>query len=427
MWWGVLVACLGGFLFGFYMAVVSGALLFISSEFHFSLAEESAFVSILLLGAILGSSTGGYFTDWLGRKKALWSASCFLILGTLTLVSSKIYVVLLFARILQGIGIGVISVAVPLYLGEIAPIAKRGRAVSAYQLIMGLGILVAYIVNYSFTSTAHWQAMFLWGIFPALAFVIFLFFIPESPVWLFRKKQDLLAFQALQRLGLPSVEAPQLEKVIVRSKVLSFLCMIGILLSAFQQLTGINTVIYYAPRIFGEAGYTSSVSAVFATIILGIANLLGSWLSVWLLDRVGRKKLLLFGIVGMFIGLVSLSVFSFYEVSFIDKVSVASLLLYIFCFAMGPGPVVWVLLSEIYPPQIRDRAMSYSLLANWVCVYGILWTFPYLLQNMRIEGTFALYALLNVLGFLFIFKCFPETKQKGFQEIVNEFDKKLQD
>ncbi len=416
-------ACLGGFLFGYYMAIISGALLFISSTFQFSLAKESTFVSILLLGAILGSSMGGYLTDKIGRKKVFFIASSLLILGTLLLVETVPYFSLLAARVVQGLGIGLISVAVPLYLGEISATNQRGRVVCCYQIAMGLGILTAYIVNYFFTPTANWHSMFRMGWIPAFLQVICIFFIPESPLWLLGQKREDEALKSLKRLSLPWREEAELDQVQARPKVLKFLLFIGILLSVFQQITGINTIIYYAPRIFHDAGYTSELTAALATVSLGLVNLLGSFFSLWLLDRVGRKKLLLTGIIGMFVSLMSLSIFALYDVSFIDKLSIISLISYVLFFGIGLGPVTWVLLSEIYPPQIRDRAMSLCLFANWLCVYIVLLTFPYLLDWIRIEGTFAIYGIASLLAFLFVYKFFPETKQKTLAEIASLFDR----
>lgn len=416
-------AVLSGFLFGYYMAVISGALLFISSSFHFSLNSENLFVSSLLLGAILGSGTGGYLTNLLGRKKVFVLTALLLILGCLILISVTSYPILILARVIQGLAIGIISVVVPLYLGEIAPVAQRGGIVASYQLVMNLGILVAYLVNYGFTATGSWRMMFFVGLIPAILQLLFLFFIPESPLWLFRKNKIALANEALERLQLPppALTPAGPAGVKVKSKTLLFVLFVGILLSASQQLSGINAVIYYAPKIFHEAGYTSALSAMLATVALGLANLIGGLISVWILDRVGRRKLLLVGILGMLVSVMSLSALSFYNIPSMDKVSVAILIAYMLFFAVGPGPVTWVLLSEIYPSQIRDKAMTLSLVANWICIYLILWTFPYLFAWIKSFGTFGIYGLLNLAVFLFVFKYIPETKQKTFEEIFRLF------
>jgi sugar porter (SP) family MFS transporter len=418
----IATAVLSGFLFGYYMAIISGALLFISSAFRFSLNQESIFVSTLLFGAILGGSIGGYLTDLFGRKRVFMLTATLLILGCLILISATSYASLITARILQGIAIGIISVVVPLYLGEISPTAQRGGIVATYQMTMSIGILVAYLVNYGFTAGSNWQMMFLVGLIPALLQIAFLWFIPESPFWLFRKGKIALANKALKALGLPSsFEQGESKEFKISHKILSFILIIGILLSAFQQLSGVNVMIYYAPKIFHEAGYTSALSAMLATVSLGLANLIGCIISVCILDRVGRRILLLIGIVGMFTSLLCLCIFSFYNVSSMDKLSVVMLIVYMLFFAVGPGPVTWVLLSEIYPPQIRDRAMTFSLVANWVCVYLILLTFPYLFAWIKSFGTFGVYAALNLLGFLFVFKYIPETKNKKIFDICKLF------
>lgn len=405
------------------MAVISGALLFLSPAFDFSLVEEALFVSIILLGAIIGSVIGGYLTESLGRKKVFWLSSLLIAFSTIFLVSPLPYDCLVVARIIQGVAIGLISVVAPLYLGEIAPISHRGSIVSCYQLMITLGVLVAYLINYLFTSTGNWQMMFLVGLVPAVLQAFLLFFMPESPSWLFRHGKIALAQKVCQNLALQiPIERPKQYQKTIRRKTLLWILWIGALLSIFQQATGINTVIYYAPRIFQEAGYSSDLSAVFATVSLGISNFMGCVLSVWLLDRVGRRKLLLLGVFGMIIGLLSLSVFSFYDVPFIDKISVVSLFLYVFSFAIGLGPVTWVLIAELYPEDIRDKAIAFTVFAKWVCVYIILWTFPYLFSWGSISGTFGLYGAISLIAFLFIWKFLPETKQKSSDEIIEMFD-----
>jgi sugar porter (SP) family MFS transporter len=418
-------ACISGLLFGYYMAVISGALLFLSPAFQFSLGEETTFVSIILLGAIIGSIAGGYFTEHLGRKKVFWLTCLLIVFGTVLLVSLGSYPILLLARTVQGLGIGLISVVAPLYLGEIAPVARRGGIVSSYQLMMTLGSLLAYVINYLFTPTGNWQMMFLLGLIPALLQVLLLFFMPESPTWLFCKGQKDLAEKICQKLELCKVEekSKEMSKTVCR-KTYVWILWVGALLSVFQQVTGINTVIYYAPRIFQEAGYTSALSAVFATVSLGVSNFLGCLLSVWLLDRIGRRKLLLVGVFGMALGLFCLSIFSFYNVPFIDKISVVSLFVYVFSFAIGLGPVTWVLIAEIYPVHIREKAIAFAVLINWLCVYSILWTFPYLFSWIKISGTFGLYGAACIGTFFFIWKCLPETKQKSSEEIMELFEKK---
>ncbi|MBX9922828.1 MAG: sugar porter family MFS transporter [Rhabdochlamydiaceae bacterium] len=418
-------ACISGLLFGYYMAVISGALLFLSPEFHFSLGEETIFVSIILLGAIIGSIAGGYLTEYLGRKKVFWLTCLLISAGTIFLLFPASYSFLLLARVIQGTGIGLISVVAPLYLGEIAPTSHRGSIVSSYQLMMTLGALIAYVINCLFAPTGNWQMMFLLGLVPALLQALLLFFMPESPSWLFRKGQASLAAQVCLQLEIqtPKEVPKEIEKPI-RRKTLVWILWIGAMLSVFQQVTGINTIIYYAPRIFQEAGYTSALSAVFATVSLGASNFLGCLLSVWLLDRVGRKKLLLLGIFGMIVGLFCLSIFSFYNVPFIDKISVVSLFVYVFSFAIGLGPVTWVLIAEIYPAQIREKAIAFAVFSNWLCVYIILATFPYLFSWIKIPGTFGLYGGMCILAFFFIWRFLPETKQKSSEEIMEMFDKK---
>jgi MFS transporter, SP family, galactose:H+ symporter len=419
----IFTSSISGFLSGYYTAIISGAMRFIFKNFEFDLAKESSFVSVLLLGAILGSSVGGYLTHKLGRKKVFMLTCFLLVAGCLMLVDASNYRDLMFSRGMQGIGIGLISIVVPLYLSEIAPIDYRGGVVSVFQLMMNLGILAAYFVNYYFAVTGSWKLMFLVGLIPVFLQFFFIFFIPESPLWLFKKVRMPAAFHALEKLRMcPSFfEAPCEESSKISSKMVAFLLLIGVLLGGIQQVTGINTVICYAPRIFRHAGYTTPVMAIFATLSLGFANLIGCLISLWLLDHSGRRKLLLTGIFGMMVSLASLSIFSYFEVSFLDTLSVCMLVAYVFFFSIGPGPVTWVLLSEIYPPQIKDKAMTLALISNWICVYFVLLAFPYLLVHFKIAGTFGIFSFINLIAFLFILKCIPETKRKTTDEIIGLF------
>lgn len=421
-------ACLSGFLYGYYMAIISGALGSISSAFHLTLGKESLFVSILLLGALGGSLLGGPLTRALGRKKVFWLTCLCLMLGCFCLLIATSYPVLIVGRIIQGIGIGGISVVAPLYLGEIAHPAHRGRIVAAYQLLINTGILFAYLVNAMFLSSGNWQGMMLIGLIPALLQVCFLFFIPESPLWLFKKKQYESASEVSKELDLPAFQEKtdvQAQEIPVSRKVLKGIWIVGLLLSAFQQITGINTVIYYAPRIFAHAGYSSEFQQMMATVVLGATNLVACWIALKLLDRLGRKKLLLIGIAGMMVSLLCLAGLSVGSFSFTGHLSVLLLMVYVFGFSIGLGPVTWVLLAEIYPSQLREKAMSVALFINWLCVFFVLWTFPFMLSSVKILGSFGLYGVLCGVAFLFVLKMLPETKQKDFSEILKIFQDKF--
>jgi SP family xylose:H+ symportor-like MFS transporter len=408
------------------MGVISGALSLISAQFNFSLGQSSIFASILLFGALLGSGLAGYLIKVLGRKKVFFLSALLIVIGCLLVVKTSSFSFLLFARVLKGIGIGLVSVVTPLYLGEIAPSEHRGKIVSAYQLLMCFGVVAAFLVNAFFHRSSNWQDMFLVGLLPAVIQIFLLFFIAESPLWLFQQQKEKKGNQILMKLGLETSFVKE-EKVQTQESssldLFSFLLWIGVFLSVFQQVGGINTLIYYSPRIFQAAGYTSAFSALLATIAVGVSNLVGCGLSCALSDRIGRKKLLLLGLFGMTVSLLTLCASSFFQSPWSDDLSVFLLIVYIFFFALGPGPITWVLLSEIFPEPIRGKGMTFALLANWSSVFIVLWLFPFLLEWIKIEGTFGFYSFMNIIAIIFVLKFIPETKNKTFKEIFYSFKK----
>lgn len=424
----IATACLSGFLFGYFMAIISGALFYISSAFSLSLGTESMFVSILLLGAVLGSLFGGRLIHQFGRKKIFSLTGLCLICGSVILLTATSYLGLLLGRVIQGIGIGIISVLAPLYLGEISLIEHRGKVVSAYQLMMNFGIFSAYLINDLYFSSGNWQMMFIIGLIPVVLQFILIFFIPESPLWLFRKKEEKLALKISDQLQLPPVlEVTQSNTLKLGAKTLFYIFWIGISLSICQQFSGINAVIYYSPRIFYEAGFQTPLSAMIANTWLGATFFLACLLSVFLVDKIGRRRLLLISVLGMMISLSFFSLFSLLKVPFLSQVSIFLLVTYVVCFSIGIGPVVWVLLAEIYPDHMRDKSMAVSLTANWLSVFFVIWTFPYLLSWGKIHGVFGIYSFMNFVIFLFVLKYIPETKKKSFEQISRIFVDRTKD
>lgn len=432
----ITIACLGGLLFGYQTAIISGALIFLSPIFDLSIAEQGVLVSIILLGSLVGALMGGFLADRLGRKWTIMLTAVLFILGSWITAESHSYFVLLFGRVVSGIAVGIISVTAPLYLAEISPPTRRGGIVSAYQLAITLGILGAYWINYIYAQKAQWQQMFIIGSLPAAIQLLALFFTPESPAWLFKNGRSCHAITVLERLRVDRNWETHIDEMkksasskgkkawkLLFSPKLRTLLLIGIFISVFQQITGINTVIYYAPRIFQGAGYTSAISATFATLSIGIVNVFATLVSVWLLDRAGRRKLLLIGIAGMVISLFSLVITSFLRSSLIDEIAVIGLVSYVAFFAIGLGPITWVLLSEIYPLKVRGKAMTFATFVNWLCNYFVSLTFPNLLVSIGIGGSFCLYGVISVLAFWFVLKYVPETKGKSLEEIEASLQK----
>lgn len=418
----VFTAAMGGLLFGYHTAVISGALLFLAPAFHLSIEAEGVVVSTILIGAAFGSLAGGVFADSWGRKRAMMATALLFVIGVLITALAEMYSTLLLGRILTGAAVGLSSVIAPVYLAETSPHNLRGRFVALYQLCVTIGILAAFVMGYLFASPDGWRWMFGIGLIPAVVQGLALFFVPETPSWLFKQGKKSLADKSRKRLGLEeNLEQPKKGtwKVLFSSRYRSLL-LIGLLLSMSQQITGINTVIYYAPKIFQSAGFTSTSGALLATIGIGTINILASVLALFLLDRAGRRRLLLIGSFGMAISLAGLSFAFFNDTAFMDKISVISLMIYVFFFAIGLGAVTSVLLSEIYPLAVRGKAMTLGLFTNWFFNYWVSLTFLDIVEGVGPGWTFQIFAVLCVATFFFILRFIPETKNKSLEQIEKE-------
>lgn len=426
----VVVAAFGGFLYGFQTGVISGALLFLSSSFHLNVIDEGMVVSILLIGGLFGSLIAGMLVDRIGRKWTMILTSLIFLIGPAVVSLCDSYEWLLLGRFIGGIGMGIIVIAAPLYLAETSPTAYRGAFVSLFQLAIAIGILFSFFVNYLFTESGDWRQMFAMGIVPALLQMLALFFLPETPAWLFKHGLEKRALKVLGKLRKDTHWKAQVEGMKTSSKAhkegawkflfsskLRMILVVGAVLCALQQITGINVVIFYAPKIFETAGFQSANSAVLATVGIGIVNTLATLLSVWLSNKVGRRTLLLIGAAGMGISLVILSIAYFTNTRFIGDLSLSSLMAYVTFFAIGLGPITWVVLSEIFPLKVRGHAMTIALSANWIGSFLVSLTFLDLIAILGSSGTFLLYALISGFAFWFIYHFIPETRGKTLEEI----------
>lgn len=425
------IAAIGGILFGYNASVISGVLLFITRDFHLTTIQQEIIVSTLLIGALLGALVGGLLADSLGRKKTLFVTLLLFFVGVLTLTEAHGFDTLLVGRFISGLAIGIVSMAVPLYIAEMSPSKHRGALVSLNQLCITIGILVSYLVTYSFSTTADWRAMFAFAFIPIALQFVGLFFIPETPSWLIAHHKSEKAEAILHKIRVASSEerlvaiekehdAPtrsswkELFSPAVRKPFL-----IGIGVAVFQSITGINTVIYYAPSIFELAGYQTAQTALFATVLVGVINVLVTILSLWLIDRVGRRPLLIVGLIGMFFSLTLLGFSFLSHTTTSGLMAVICSLLFVSFFAVSLGPVAWLIISEVYPLGIRGRAMGIATFSNWLCNYFVSLTFLTLIQTLGTAGAFWLYAIICLLGLWFVIKLVPETKGKTFEQIQN--------
>jgi SP family galactose:H+ symporter-like MFS transporter len=427
-----LISSLGGMLFGYDTGVISGAILFIKGQFALSSTMEELVVSAVLVGAVVGVAFGGTMADNIGRRKVIILAAVIFILGSIIAALAQAIAWLVAGRVVVGIAIGLASFTSPLYISEVSPANKRGSLVSLNQLAITVGIVLSYVVDFALAGIQGWRWMFGLAIIPAAFLGIGMVFMPDSPRWLMKHDEPDKARAVLRRirghsnvdgemkeiqesLGKQSSHWSELFNPLVKPAVL-----IGISLAIFQQVTGINTVIYYAPTIFQFAGFKSASSAILATMGVGIVNVLMTAVAIGLIDRVGRRPLLLTGLIGMAIGLGLLG-FAFMlpgqRSSTLGLIAAGSLMLYVASFAIGLGPVFWLLISEIYPLKIRGRAMSVATEANWGSNLIIALTFLTLIQLLGETGTFWLYGLVSILAWLFAYFLVPETKGRSLEEI----------
>jgi sugar porter (SP) family MFS transporter len=426
------IAALGGLLFGYDTGVISGAILFITKDFGLGRTLTEFTVSVVLAGCILGSIAAGYLADRIGRRTSLLVAGVIFGAGAIGSAFSPEIVSLLVSRFVIGVGIGITSVVAPLYISEVSPAEIRGALVSLYQFAITVGILGAFIVDYALARDEAWRWMLGLAVVPSTILIAGMFFMPESPRYLFKAGRDDDARRDLARIHGPD-EALAEEQIIrqaaaapaagfeaLREPAVKLALFIGVGLASLQQFTGINTVIYYGPHIFALAGIGSAQASILATALVGVVNVLATLIAIFLVDRVGRKPLLYWGCGGMFVALGTLAfVFAQPHVAgALVEITLASLMLYVGCFAFSLGPIVWLLISEIFPLRARGLGMSISTLANWVANFLVSQFFLTMLARLGTPLTFSVYAALCLVTIAFVARMVPETKREGLESIA---------
>jgi sugar porter (SP) family MFS transporter len=429
------IAALAGLLFGYDTGVISGAILFIKNDFHLSAGGEGMVVSAVLFGATLGALVSGELADFFGRKKIILIISAVFAIGSILTALATSVTAIVIGRVVLGLAIGVASFTAPLYIGEVSPPAVRGALVGLNQLAITIGILASYIVDYAFAASGNWQAMVALGAVPAVILAIGITFMPESPRWLMIKDKEEEARRVLKNIGRENdleLELKEIKQIAdsetggwkeLFSPSLRPLLLIGAALAFFQQFTGINTVIYYAPTIFNLAGFESNSVSILATAGVGLVNVLMTIIGLQFIDRVGRRPLLLAGLTGMAISLFALS-FGFMSQNNTEAlkwIGVASLALYVAAFAISIGPIFWLIIAEIYPLKIRGLAMSCATGCCWISNLVVSFTFPLLLKYLNTALTFSLYGAIAVVAIIFCFFMVPETKGVSLEELQERF------
>ena len=378
-----LVAALGGILFGYDTAVISGTTEVVKMQFGLTTGGEGWYVGCALIGSIAGVLVAGMLSDFLGRKKTMLISAVLFSISAIGCAFSPDFTQLVIYRIVGGFGIGIVSIVSPVYISEVAPAEVRGTMVSLYQLFITIGFLLAYLANYLILKgTAmpdYWRPMLGAEAIPDLLFLVLIFFIPESPRWLAvrgQRQDNSEAWKALREKGI-------LKAVLIGSAI-----------AILGQFMGVNAVLYYGPKIFADAGFPNPL---FSTVLVGVVNMLTTVIALLIIDKVGRKQLVWWGVGGMIVCLLCIGLYFLPSTNLPNWFMLTFFLLYVFCTAISISAVVFVLLSEMYPNRVRGLAMSIAGLALWVGTYLIGQLTPWMLENLTPAGTF----------FLFAFMCLP--------------------
>jgi sugar porter (SP) family MFS transporter len=427
------IAGLGGILYGFDMGIIAAAMIFVRNTFALSRQMEELVVSIVLVGAMLGAITGGSIADRIGRRATLVWGGVIFIVGSILAPLSPNVATLIAARALLGVAIGFTSVTAPVYVSELAPPQSRGTLIGLYQFALTLGIALADLIGYWFAGQHAWRLMFGVGAIPAVLFLLLVLKVPESPRWLFAQNRWGEAEAVLKtytdevgaELLLEDIRA-SLRTTLERkwsalwSPAVRGSLFIAVGFTVLQQASGINTIIYYGPRIFALAGITSNENAIFATLLVAIVNVLATLIALVLVDRVGRKPLLYVGVGGMTVSLFVLS-YSFHNQaalgSSLGLVAMICLMVYIICFAFSLGPIAWILVSEVFPLRLRGRGVAAASLGSGTANFLVSMTFLSLIHLAGNALTFAIYGAFCILTLFFVYFCVPETKGRELESI----------
>lgn len=441
------IAAMGGLLFGFDTAVISGAVGFLEKQYHLDAMSLGWVVSSALLGCIFGAGFAGTLSDRFGRRWVLVLSSVLFLISGLACAIAWSPGALIVARLVGGLGIGIASMLSPLYIAEISPPHLRGRLVALYQFAITVGILAAYFANVGLLQVANagihhplasawwqrvlveepWRGMLGAESIPAAFFLLLVLCVPESPRWLVEQNASARALDILEKISGRGVAVQQLreieETIAGESGSVRQLLeprwrrplLIGLVLPLASQVCGINSIIYYGPKIFEEAGFSLG-SSFGGSVTIGVILCLSTLLAIWKVDTLGRRPLLLAGTIGCAMALLFIGLFFYFHVTS-GMWLLVLMALFLACFAFSLGPIPWILISEIFPTNIRGRAMSIGTLILWIACAGVSQTFPWLLEHLQPSGTFFFYALLTGFSFVAAWWLVPETKGRSLEQI----------
>lgn len=427
------LAALAGLLFGLDIGVIAGALPFISETFQITSSQQEWVVSSMMFGAAVGAVGSGWLNFRIGRKYSLMIGAILFVVGSLFSAFAPDVEILILSRVLLGLAVGIASYTAPIYLSEIAPEKIRGSMISMYQLMITIGILAAYLSDTAFSYTGAWRWMLGVITIPAILLLIGVFFLPDSPRWLAARGSDEKARRVLEKLRDTSEQAKsELDEVreslkvkqsgwalFINNKNFRRAVYLGVLLQVMQQFTGMNVIMYYAPKIFDLAGFASTSQQMWGTVIVGLVNVLATFIAIGLVDRWGRKPTLILGFIVMALGMGTLGTMMNIGISsvFAQYFAVIMLLIFIVGFAMSAGPLIWVLCSEIQPLKGRDFGITCSTATNWIANMIVGATFLTMLNSLGSAHTFWVYAGLNVIFIFITLALIPETKNISLEHI----------
>ena len=410
------VAAIGGILFGYDTAVISGTTEVVKAQFGLSTGGEGWYVGCALIGSIIGVLVAGMLSDFLGRKKTMLISALLFSISAIGCAVCADFSQLVVFRMIGGFGIGIVSIVSPIYISEVSPAQVRGTMVSLYQLFITIGFLLAYLMNFLILRGAtldatdpelgkamfnqeYWRAMLGCEAIPDLLFLILIFFIPESPRWLAVRGERKDKREEWKFLREPGI----LKAVLIGSAI-----------AILGQFMGVNAVLYYGPKIFADAGFEDPL---FSTVLVGVVNMLTTVIALLIIDKVGRKQLVWWGVGGMIFCLLMIGLYFLPNTNLPTWFMLTFFLLYVFCTAISISAVVFVLLSEMYPNRVRGLAMSIAGFALWIGTYLIGQLTPLMLENLTPAGTFFLFAFMCIPYLLIMYKCVPDTTGKSLEEI----------
>ena len=428
------IATIGGLMFGFDVAIISGAVPFIQPYFGWNELQLGWGVSSLLVGAIIGAFGSGVLTDKYGRKMILLVVALFFALSCAATAVSTSSAFFVMARLLGGLAVGAASVLSPMYVAEVAPAKNRGTLVAIYQLTIVLGILISYTINYGLHDIENnWRWMFATGVIPSVLFFIGLFFIPESPRWLYKAGRKSEALFVLTRIGGSemakseiieidrslNIQNPSTSLADLFHKSTAKVVTVGLFLAIFVQISGINTIVDYAPKILLAAGVEIK-NALLQTSLIGLMNGLFTFVAIYLIDKVGRRMLYLVGSIGMMVTLLLLALSFYFKLDGIF--TLVCIMLFIAFFASCIGPAFWTMVSEMFPNRIRGKAVAFASFTQWIFNFLVVLLFPHFLATVGGAATFLFLATMSFMQWLFCYLYLPETKGKTLEEIERLWD-----